>query len=151
MRRRAPMRRTAMSRGAGPQRVKRGPVKQRSRDRAAEYAELRLVVYRRAGGRCERCGVWLTVAGMECHHRRLRSQGGRDAVVNLVALCPSCHHVEVHAQPERARAEGWIVPGLGTGPRVDPACVPVRLHDGRTVRLGDDGTYDVCWPQDGAA
>lgn len=132
---RTPLRRTA---------PKRGPVKARSRARSEVYADLRLVVWERAGGRCERCGTGIT-DGFECHHRKLRSQGGRDDVTNLVALCPGpqgCHSW-AHQNPAEAKAAGWIVRSGS-----DPANVAVVLHDGRTVRLDslEDGAgYDVCW------
>lgn len=125
-------------------RKKRPPVKARGRARYAEWQELREQVYARAQGRCERCGRDLEDTGLECHHRRLRSQGGRDEVENLAALCPACHHQGVHAHPERARAEGWIV-----RERSHPERVAVILWDGRVVRLDPDGTYDVCLNADG--
>lgn len=118
-------------------RPKRRPVPKRGRADQAGYTELRRVVFDRASGRCERCGTPV-VDGHECHHRKLRSQGGRDEVANLACLCPGCHHDEVHARPGQARTDGWIV-RRGS----DPAMVAVILHDGRTVRLDGDGGYDV--------
>lgn len=152
------MRRSSLAPGKGLQpgtptpRKKSRPVPKRNRAKADRYTSLRVLVHDRGNGRCERCGCCLGV-DWQCHHRRLRSQGGRDAVENLVAICPPCHQW-AHTNPERARADGWIVPGVGTGPRVHPEAVPVLLHDGRVVRLTteDDGTtYDVVFLADGTA
>ena len=146
--RKKPMRRSGKGLQPRPHvdRKKRAPVKPRNRATAEAYAQLRVTVHARAGGRCERCGTPVGVHDMEAHHRKLRSQGGRDELVNLVALCSDCHHTQVHAHPERARGEGWIVRSGS-----DPAAVAVTLHDGRTVRLDADGGYDCLWLADGTA
>lgn len=126
---------------------KRTPVKKRSRPRADVYAELRRVIHERAGGRCERCGTPL-VDAFEAHHRKLRSQGGRDDVTNLVALDGDCHRW-AHENPDAATAAGWIVRSHSK-----PENAAVTLWDGRTVRLlplEDGAGYDVCWPAEGAA
>jgi len=78
---------------------------------------------------------------MEAHHRLLRSQGGKHGLENLAGLCPECHRW-CHAHPTLARAAGWIVPSGG-----DPATRAVLLWDGRTVRLTEDGGYDVVFDQ----
>lgn len=90
----------------------------------------------RAGGRCELCGQPLRDR-CQRHHRKLRSQGGRDDVVNLVLLHPNCHHT-VHMNPLWAKDNGWIVPA----PR-NPATVAIVLHDTRPVRLTAAGTYQA--------
>jgi hypothetical protein len=99
----------------------------------------RAALYGRAGGRCERCGTNLNKTGLEAHHRKLRSQGGGHGMENLLALCPECHGW-CHGNPAGARMSGWIVTSAG-----NPAHRGVVLHDGRTVRLSEDGTYDICW------
>lgn len=151
--RRRPMRRSGQGlQPKTPAPQKKRPKPKRSRAGSDRYAELRVQVKARAQDRCERCGCALG-CDWECHHRRLRSQGGRDAVENLVAICPGCHRW-AHANPTKARADGWIVPGLGSGPRVHPEAVPIRLHDGRVVRLTteDDGTtYDTIFDAPGGA
>lgn len=147
--RRKPLRRSGkgLQPSAPKPRPKRRPVPKRGRVDQAEYADLRRTVFDRAGGRCERCGTDLVKLGaFEAHHRKLRSQGGRDEVENLACLCPGCHHDQVHAHPAYARAEGWIVRQGST-----PGQVAVVLWDGRTVRLDPDGGYDVVWNADGSA
>lgn len=59
---------------------------------------------------CQRDG---SPRDLQRHHRRAKASGGsRRAHVqcpcNGVVLCRDCH-VWVHANPEQARAEGWIV------------------------------------------
>jgi hypothetical protein len=76
---------------------------------------------------------------MEAHHRKLRSQGGGHGLENLLALCPGCHEW-AHKHPAEAVLGGFIVPRLA-----NPAVRAVILHDGRTVRLDEDGGYDVVW------
>ena len=117
-----------------------GVPKERTRKAAQAYTALRRLVCERADHRCERCGTSL-LSGFECHHRRLRSQGGRDDAQTCVALCGACHRW-AHAHPADATLTGWIVRS-----RIEPAVVPVQLHDGRTVLLLEDGGYNVLiWP-----
>lgn len=78
------------------------------------------------------------------HHRKLRSRGGQDTVPNAVALCANDHVLAswaVHRNPAVATRDGWIVPA-----HIDPADVPITLHDGRTVWLTDDGAYSTDRP-----
>lgn len=109
----------------------------------------RQMVLARCEGRCESCGQTLTSGGYSLHHRRPRQMGGdksaeANAPSNLVALCGSgvtgCHGFY---ENNRALAvdRGWLVQrGFQK-----PAQVPVRLFDGRVVKLTDHGTYDVLW------
>ena len=72
----------------------------------------------RSGGRCEydppvdpfgrgRCPAIAT----EMHHRRRRSQGGKDEASNLVHLCHYCHAIRVHENPAEAYAAGYLTRG----------------------------------------
>lgn len=143
LRRKTPMTRTRFERRKPAK--KRGP-RGDATGPGTEWADVRLQAAARAGWRCERCGAGLhgEFAG---HHRKLRSQGGPDTIVNAVALCHDCHTLApeaVHRQVAQARADGWIVRR-----EADPAQVAVILYDGRTVRLDADGGYDVVWNADG--
>lgn len=96
-------------------------------------------VLERAGGSCERCGTPLRgQRGFDwsIHHRKNRSQGGRNTPSNLMALCghgaSRCHGF-VTENPELAKAEGTHVPSWN-----DPAYVPVNTL-GRLRMLLDDG------------
>lgn len=138
--RRTPLeRRTPLKRGRVRPKPRRAP--QPSRD---DWQAKREAIYARAGGRCEHCGCDLSNSGMEAHHRMLRSQGGGHGLENLTALCPRCHHDEIHAHPSYAKSKGFIVPSGG-----DPACRALHLFDGRIVRLTPDGTYDELWDERG--
>jgi hypothetical protein len=111
-------------------------VRKRTAEGSADWAQLRRWVHERDGGRCVRCGDGL-VEGFECHHRRLRSQGGRDELSNLIALCSDCHGW-AHGHPAEAQLAGWIVVS-GTG----PLAMPVRYADGTRRLLCDDGSYSL--------
>lgn len=78
-------------------------------------ASVRRAVHARSGGCCEVCGG----RAEHIHHRRLRSQGGRHELVNLLDVCFACH-AAIHANPERSYALGLLVHGW-----CDPADVPV--------------------------
>lgn len=145
LRRVTPLKAAASLRRTAPRPRSKRPTPQGNPARWATWQALREVLYGRASGRCERCGRGLEDTGMEAHHRKLRSQGGRDDASTCVALCPGCHRW-AHANPRQAQSDGWIV-----RERSIPAQVAVVLHDGRTVRFCDDGTYDVVWLADGTA
>jgi hypothetical protein len=92
-----------------------------------DRGEWQAVVKTRAKGRCEAC---LDEPGHNAHHRRLRSQGGRDDPANGVALCTGCHNL-VHAHPRWARDVGLIVSAYADHPtepwtRPDPFKFPER-------------------------
>jgi hypothetical protein len=96
--------------------------------------DLRALVRRRANGCCELCGDHLG-PDWHAHHRQLRSRGGKDTAVNLVALC-SFDHRKVHSHPAWSSEMGWMVSAYD-----DPATVAVAVL-GRTWRLlTPDGTY----------
>ena len=97
--------------------------------------EVKQVIYARAHGCCELCGL-RTDSG-DCHHRRPRGMGGsRDKVLGLPSnglyLCRRCHD-RVESDRQRALVFGWL---LETN-RV-PCARPVRLRDG-WFHLGDAG------------
>lgn len=87
--------------------------------------EQRRSIYHRDGFACRRCGrgTDLTV-----HHRKNRSQGGKNEGPNLVTLCGSgttgCHGW-VGANPRIGYALGWLVPSWA-----NPAEWPVRMGEG---------------------
>ena len=90
---------------------------------------------------CVRCGASLYGVEGSRHHRKLRSQGGKNDTENLILLCGSgttgCHGF-VHANPAASRASGWIVRS-----GFDPATVPVLFPDGSWWRLLEDGTKEL--------
>lgn len=86
---------------------------------------LRDFVWGRDKGLCVICGLPLDPDRWECHHRKLRSQGGRDEATNLISLHGSCH-AHAHGNRTWARERGYIV-----HPNDDPATCPVLRHGRR--------------------
>lgn len=83
-------------------------------------------------GVCEICGKPATNA----HHRKNKSQGGKDVLSNLLMLCGSgttgCHGF-ITRHPKTASLHGWTVWSYE-----DPATKPVSLSPQR-VLLDDEG------------
>lgn len=98
---------------------------------------LRAQLFWRANGNCEKCNKGLEES-WAAHHRKLRSQGGKDEITNLVALCHYCHNlgtVSVHLSVAKAIADGFIVPSWA-----DPATTLICTSDGNKLCLNLDGT-----------
>lgn len=94
--------------------------------------EVVAAVHRRSGGVCEAmipgACVW---AGQQLHHRRMRSQGGADEVVNLLDVCHGCHEW-VHRHPADAYGRGLLVRSVNS-----PADTPVRYRNSRDILITD--------------
>ena len=86
------------------------------------WQDMRSRVFVRSAGLCDICGGYLNPNVWECHHRVLRSQGGRDDMHNLLALHLGCH-TKAHNNRDWARVHGYIV-----HPSIDPAAYPVFRH-----------------------
>jgi len=102
---------------------------------------LREAVYRRSGGYCERCGIPLNPDDWALHHRKLKSRGGKDEIVNLLALHHQCHNAgtsSVHLKPLEATRRGLMVSSWS-----NPADIPVTLEDGSEVFLTAEGEYQL--------
>jgi len=69
-------------------------------DRRAFTDEQRVVVYRRAGGRCERCGIETPLNQGQAHHKVPHSEGGHTEVQNGQWLCNSCHEAVTRAESQ---------------------------------------------------
>jgi len=105
------------------------------------------VAISRAGGFCERCGVWVVGRLGSVHHRRPRGMGGGrglDTVENLVVLCGSgttgCHGW-VESFRAEAIADGWLVPRRSAA---GPEDVPVWV-DGHWFAVGKELEHVCCW------
>jgi hypothetical protein len=89
---------------------------------------------------CVKCGKPLSDP-VAVHHRKLRKQGGRDEITNLIALCSPCHNIapgSVHQNPKISYENGWLCPSWA-----DPAEWPVTLPNGDRVLLTEEGTYQI--------
>lgn len=154
--RKTPMKQgTGLSRGKGMARPlpagqyvrpKTAAKRRSNRDPAADgmpWADVRLIIFTRSLGRCEHpdCGRSLNIANMEGHHRRSQGVKGphRNCPCNAVALCSTCHHVEVHGKPEVARPLGLILSKLAV---TEPYETAARIYGHRSpVTLTCGGTY----------
>lgn len=134
--RKTPLRRTTPARDAKPRRRVLG--------RPVMPKHVRVAVWQRAGGRCDRCGIGVTFDSMEAHHRVLRKQGGPDTVENLLSLCLGCHNPGVHLHRRVAEEQGHIVRS-----HRDPAIVPVLRYTGRWYLPAGD-VWQPTTPPEGA-
>lgn len=107
------------------------------------WEQLRAAVLERSNGCCDLCAFAIGPDEYECHHRRLRSQGGLDEMANLVALHDLCHD-RLHGDRAMARETGFIVHRPD-----DPAHTPVLRH-GKTWALPAD-TWTPVDPEEMAA
>lgn len=86
-------------------------------------------------GLCEICGH----GGTNAHHRRNRSQGGRDVLSNLILVCGSgttlCHGA-ITENPNWAESRGYTIKGTQAVPSQTQVFLP--LHGG-WVYLDDEG------------
>jgi hypothetical protein len=72
------------------------------------------------------------------HHRKLKKQGGKDELCNLIALCSTCHNIapnSVHQNPKLSYEMGWMVPSWA-----NPAEWPITTLDGKRIWLDNDGS-----------
>ena len=93
------------------------------------------LIYDRAAGHCECCGVGPVE---QAHHRRPRAAGGSkapdtDLPSNGLGICQRCHDM-VESRRELALDRGWLV-----RQGHDPADVPVLRHGADWVLLQPDG------------
>lgn len=98
--------------------------------------EVKELILKRAGFRCDRCG--LKAASGQFHHRNPRRMGGSDSIAlglpsNGVLLHPSCHDF-IESHRNIAASLGFIL-----GAAQDPMEWPVYLWSGWAF-LNEDGT-----------
>ena len=113
--------------------------KKRRREQRAgmSMAELRPILWKRCGGHCERCVRTLDFETFDAHHRKFRSRGGKDEIVNLVALCGECHFW-AHSKGREAGPAGFAV--LASQ---DPGTIPITLPGNHRVLLTKLGGYHL--------
>lgn len=162
-------RNTPMPRGEGPKRTPMPPRKARLRQ-AADPArafrkpavrrdtgpsrKVRAVIWKRAGGACESCGVSVAGRPYSIQHIIARGMGGTsdpdaNALFNLVLLCGtattpgSCHALAESRDP------GMRARGFWAYSWENPAVKGITLADGTTVLLG--AKYLTVPPEEAAA
>lgn len=79
----------------------------KSKPRSSVPSSVRRALMVRCDGFCEARTPACTGNYEHAHHRRRRSQGGRDVVSNLVAVCLACHG-HIHAHPEESARYGLL-------------------------------------------
>lgn len=123
LKRTTPLKRTRMKRGDKPLKrtgppKRRAPMRSKAPKKRTPRGKLggavtkanRKKVRARSLGLCEaRVARDCTGYGEHTHHRKLRSQGGTNATVNLLDVCNRCH-TWIHANPEKALKRGLLVP-----------------------------------------
>lgn len=126
------------SEGGGKAVAKRPARRRKPTGPTPEELAGRALVAARDKGVCIMCGK--PGAGLNWHHRKLRSQGGDWSASNGISLHGSgttlCHGW-VHAHPRAATRLGLLVPS-----RRDPREYPVWSYS-RWLLLADDGTAKV--------
>lgn len=74
--------------------MKRTPIRKVSDKKAAEKrieAELRQQLLEEHGGLCQNCGRAPDYFGLELHHIKFKSRGGKSEISNCCLICKSCH------------------------------------------------------------
>jgi hypothetical protein len=118
--------------------LQRKPVTRRALRRDPMDGELRDAIFTRAGGYCDLCRKRLPVDTWQCHHRLLRSRGGTDSLVNLIALHTNCH-TWIHNHPTWADDNGFMVPT-----HHDPLVWPV--HRWQLAWMAPGATWEIAPP-----
>ncbi len=117
--------------------MKRTPLRRKTRlrqvsekraARIASYSDVSRGLRMRSKGACEaRLSRDCVGRGEQVHHRKLRSQGGRDEWEQLLHVCANCH-AAIHCDPALAYSLGLLVHA-----HEDPAAVPVRVRSAITT------------------
>jgi hypothetical protein len=139
--RKSVLRRGALQRGAETSRKAALKSKAAAKKASAWPPGMRGAILELAGGCCGMCGRALP-GYWECHHRRLRSQGGRDEIANALALHFACHDF-AHDNRTWAWVRGYIVHRPD-----EPATRPVLRHGRVWQLLSDSGWVDCDPPAD---
>jgi hypothetical protein len=74
-----------------------------------ELNAVRPVLRARSGGRCEAQLSGCLGTPTVPHHRKRRSQGGKNNLANLIDICAPCH-AWVHNHPAEAMEHGLLLP-----------------------------------------
>ena len=88
----------------------RKPINRVSKRRKPMPPDVAAQVTRRSGGRCEAGTPDCRGRGEVLHHRKLRRQGGKHTVDNLMHVCGAggCHDY-IHSNVAESYRAGWLV------------------------------------------
>lgn len=109
---------------------------------------VRAIVEARSGGVCEGCRA---APASEMHHRKFRSRGGRDEVVNILHLCGWGNHSGCHGVAHsgaRGADLGWALPS-GSNPERQPANAAFYDLTGHAWWLLPDGGVEEAFTDPG--
>lgn len=79
----------------------------KNRIKKKNYDEARKIVYQRSYGFCEANWEGCTKVANHAHHKKRRSQGGKDEPSNLLAVCAFCHD-KIHRNPAESFEKGHL-------------------------------------------
>ncbi|MGX6605603.1 hypothetical protein ACWKSP_26245 [Micromonosporaceae bacterium Da 78-11] len=115
--------------------------KSKRRTPPAIPARIRFALALRSGGMCEVAAPGCSGVATDFSHRKKTGAGGRkgaakaahDVLSNALHSCRACHGQQLHAEPTKAYAAGWMLREYLT-PSAEPC-----LYRGSWVWLTDDG------------
>lgn len=70
--------------------------------------EQRLLVFQRCKGFCEAKLDGCFGVASHAHHKKMKSQGGKDEVDNLLGVCAKCHRM-IHDNPKDSYEKGHLI------------------------------------------
>lgn len=70
--------------------------------RSRQWARIRLQAIRRAGARCQLCGIRASVDTLHAHHNNYEREGN-EKLVDLITLCPRCHSLFHSRRPNHGK------------------------------------------------
>jgi hypothetical protein len=73
-----------------------------------EFQKAKPIVKARSKGVCEAKTDVCSRTAVHVHHRKLRSQGGSNSLVNLIDVCFACHDW-IHLNPAISYERGWLL------------------------------------------
>lgn len=80
------MKRTSLKRKTPLRKVS---IKQRAE--LAKHKQVRTELEQQANGHCQKCGRLPDWRGLQMHHKKKLSQGGKTSIVNCELWCAPCH------------------------------------------------------------
>lgn len=81
--------------------------------------KVKLAAFKRAKGKCEKCGMWLHVGRVHYDHVTPDGLGGEPTLENCAVLCKWCHGGKTakHDVPMMAKADRLKAKHIGAKPK----------------------------------